>query len=235
MLTRLAGSVVAAVVLFAVPLAAQPCTPFADSFESGDLSLWDDNVGVVTVNTIGVPDGTYRMSAFSPGGQARSGHPNGDREYSARFWVDRGSIAVNPVGDFFRILTASGGAARLRYSSNGDVLLVAHLDSATLATSPPIPMPAGGLWVRFGWRAATADGANDGFVKYMFEGSVPVELTGLDTDTILADGVELGVSSATAGAAHFDAYQGRCDLSLLWIFVSGFESGDTAGWELSPP
>lgn len=225
--------------LLGIGAQAQPCAPFADSFETGDTSVWDTEEGAPSVTSGSTPDGVFRMSTPPPGGKVVSTGPFEEVEYSARFWFDPATLAVTGIGELFS-LELSGAVidipvAALRWNASDQVQLWTLYDSGE-AMTPPLPGPAGPVWVRFGWRAASAPGENDGWIAYQFEGSPAVWMSGLDNDSIVVDQALLGVPSVTSGVAHFDAYEGRCDLSLLLaVFGSGFESGGFEGWEVSTP
>ena len=67
--------------------------------------------------------------------------------------------------------------------------------------------------VEIDWRAATAPGANDGYLTLWINGLEKATLTALDNDTRRMDQVRLGavsgIDAGTRGTYYFDAFASR--------------------------
>ena len=68
-------------------------------------------------------------------------------------------------------------------------------------------------FVEIGWQAATAAGANNGYLTLWIDGTQRANLTGVNNNTRRIDRVRLGpvsgVDSGTRGTYYFDAFESR--------------------------
>jgi hypothetical protein len=198
---------------------------FADGFESGNLSAWTGSVtnsGNLSVSPGAALAGSFGLQATFNNTTAmyvRDDSPNAEPRYRARFYFDPNSITM-ASGDahiFFQgnIGTTTGvlrGSFRF-YSSQSQVRFSLLNDSGTWQNTAWFTITDLPHTLEIDWAAASAAGANNGFLTLWIDGTQKASLTGIDNDTKRIDRVTLGprsgIDAGTHGTYFFDAFESR--------------------------
>ena len=113
-------------------------------------------------------------------------------------WYANASTWVNLVE--LRYLAGSGYQLRTGIYTDGGSFL--YSGYANISDGPH--------FIELDWQAASAPGANDGFLNWWIDGIPMPPLSGLDTDTHVVEGARLGAVSSldngTRGTYYFDAF-----------------------------
>jgi hypothetical protein len=199
---------------------------FADGFESGNFSAWSSVAaggGDLSVSTAAAlaPAGTYGMQAVVNDTTAlyvRDDSPNAESRYRASFYFDPNSITIPDTKDHYLFTGFGNGAEafsiRLRVSAGAYQLGIRLIedDGGSWNSAWKTISDAAHL-VEIDWQAATAPGANDGYLTLWVDGVQKATLSGKDTDTQRIDYVELGpragIDAGTSGVEYFDAFESR--------------------------
>ncbi len=235
-----------------------------NGFETGDLSGWSSSTtdgGDLSVSTAAAATGAYGLQAVIDDLNAKEvtdSTPNSEKHYSARFYFNPNSVSI-PNDNSFDIMdgndTANGGSWVFRLILNykggfyslgtevkNDAGNFVSSDKATYIT---------GDWqaIEIEWKASSAPGANDGYMKLWINDVLVDEFTGVDNDTrSLTDiylGAVSGLDAGTAGTIYFDDFESRTGSHIGLdpngptlqppltdlAFVDGFESGDFSSWD----
>jgi hypothetical protein len=145
--------------------------------------------------------------------------PNAEPHYRARFYFDPNSVTM-ASGDYQYLLTAYNAtntvALRLQFkiaSGAYQVRLRSFDDSGGNQNTPYVTISDAPHSFEVEWSAATAPGANDGFVNFWIDGVSQGSLTGIDNDGYRLERIRLGltyiVSAGTSGTEYFDAFESR--------------------------
>ncbi len=198
---------------------------FADGFESGNLSAWTSsktNSGNLSVTTAAALRGTYGLQAIivnTTSIYVRDDTPNNEPRYRARFYFDPNSVTM-ASGDAHLIFvgkTISGtDVFRVWFRFSGSVYQVrANLvDNGTTYTSTAYyTISDAPHSIEIDWAAATAAGANDGYISLWIDGVLEQTMSGINNDTRRVDEVRLGpaagIAASTSGTEYFDAFESR--------------------------
>jgi hypothetical protein len=206
-----------------------PLTPpdasllFMDNFESGDLSLWGwrntDN-GDLSVSAQAAFSGNYGMQAvINDRNSLRAGYVPGNRlmHYNARFYLNPNALTL-PAGRSVAIFSGGnddGWVFCLYLKKSGDAYTLttcAADDAWNWIEAAPVIINNGWNTVEVEWKAASAPGANDGYVKLWVDGVLSATLANLDNDQQRLDYVDLGamnISSGVIGTLYFDDFESR--------------------------
>jgi hypothetical protein len=215
---------------------------FKEGFENGDLSAWSASMA-------DPGDLTVTPSAALVGGQGLQvriddntptylvdNSPNTEPRYRLRYYFDPNSITM-ANGDIHGILYGYSGSSTpvllisFRYSS-GTYQIQAGLmdDGATWSYTGWFTISDAPHSIEVDWKAASADGANDGSLTFWIDGVQKSYIIGVDNDTRQIDSVRLGavagIDSGTRGSYFFDAFESR---RLSYI---GMVSGAVEIWTL---
>lgn len=198
---------------------------FADGFESGNLSAWTaslTNGGNLSVSPGAALTGSSGLQATFNNTNAmyvRDDSPNAEPRYRARFYFDPNSITMTSgdthiffqgnVGTTIGVVRGTfrfySGQYQVRFSLIDDGTTWLNTLWFTLSDAPHA--------LEIDWAAATAAGANNGFLTLWIDGVQKASLTGIDNDTRRVDRVYLGppsgVDAGTQGAYFFDAFESR--------------------------
>lgn len=198
---------------------------FADSFESGNLSAWSSSVtdgSDLSVSTAAALSGAYGLQAVidSNGAiYATDQTPQAETRYRARFYFDPNSItmASGDLHDIFRAYqggtTTAPTGIQLRFDQGfHQVRAWVRRDNGSVAYTAWAPITDAPHALEINWSAATAAGANDGYVELYVDGNLMDAEWNLDNDTRRVDYVRLGplfIDTGTRGTYYFDAFESR--------------------------
>jgi uncharacterized protein YjiK len=198
---------------------------FADGFESGNLSAWTASAvdaGDLSVTGAATLVGSKGLQAVIDDTNAihvTDDTPNAEPRYRARFYFDPNSISM-ASGDnhylFFGYAGTSTGVVRgqFRFSSGQYQIRFSLInDSGTWLNTIWFPISDAPHSFEFDWRAASAAGANDGYLTLWIDGAQTANITGVDNDTRRIDRARLGprsgLDTGTRGTYYFDAFESR--------------------------
>jgi hypothetical protein len=148
----------------------------------------------------------------------QSSHPNGDKTYRVRFFVNLSRLNLASHSEFDLFAAYSGTDPLPSAAATGNAVLRAvvyelpdgtkSLEVYTRNDSGEVQHPFspelvnGWRAIEIQWSAATASGANNGFVTFWVDGVAQPSLTGIDSDAQVINyarwGAVTGVSTSTA-------------------------------------
>ena len=198
---------------------------FANDFEAGNLSAWTGSVtdaGDLSVTSAAALVGTKGLQAVIDDTNLiylTDDSPNNEPRYRARFYFDPNSISM-AGGDNHRIFVAFTGTStavirsEFRYYSGAYQFQFLVLnDSGNWQPTSWVTISDAKHAIEFDWKAATAVGANNGYLTLWIDGNQQANLTGVDNDTRRVDRVRLGtiygVDTGTRGTYYFDDFVSR--------------------------
>lgn len=195
---------------------------FADDYESGDLSAWSDvqNSGDnLSVSTGAALEGSYGMLVVIDSNSSMyvvDDSPNEETHYRASFLFDPNSIAMSENDKHF-ILRAFDGRVpvmqiRFRYvNSQYELNVGVRDDTRRLHPSSMIPLSDSLHKIEFDWRAAAAEGSNDGGIEVWLDDISVISVSNLDSDSYQIDAVRMGavssIDTGTRGTYYFDSFE----------------------------
>jgi hypothetical protein len=197
----------------------------ATTFTAGDLVILRNGFSVATGATLTVEIDR----ALYPDAWVQDDTPDGEKVYSARFYVDPTQVDLELTQSFYHFLAFDGGGdPELRVGMKQDgserrLFLDVFLDSggvATTAGTNELELPDGWRWVEVGWTAST--GANNG-TAYLCVDQGDLEpacepLASLDNDTGAIDFVRWGAvdvpSGSDVGNLDLDDFESRSSLLI---------------------
>ena len=217
---------------------------FADGFEGG-LSTWTNAVtggGDLSVTPAAAMVGTLGLQAVindtSPI-YVRDDTPNNESRYRARFYFDPNGIemANYDTHSIFYGYNASTHILVVDFRIANGVYQVRALtlsDTGTWRISNYYPISDGPHYLELDWQAASANGANDGYLTLYIDGVQQTSVVGIDNDTRRIERVALGavtgIDATTHGTYFFDAFESR---RTSYIGLEGiradFSSNPTGG------
>ncbi|MCP5096742.1 MAG: LamG domain-containing protein [Chloroflexi bacterium] len=195
---------------------------FADGFESGDFSAWSavvDVEGDLSISNVAAMEGVYGMAALIDDMSAkylRDDTPLGENHYRFRFIYDPNNLSLDrkiihqimaardAVGDVVRVEIRPWIAGRYQMRASlrtdgGDYISTAWF---TIIDEAHV--------VEVDWQAATAAGANDGFLSLWIDEELMETQNGIDNDMARVDETRLGPSEGsdenTSGTEYFDDF-----------------------------
>jgi hypothetical protein len=249
----------------AVPTTPQPPSPpiFSDGFESGDFSAWEavfTDGGDLSVSAQAAAVGSYGMQAVIDDTTelyTQDALSSTATHYSARFYFDPNSVSIpSPEQSGFGLLLADGISDYwllcLYVDKQGPyyTLTLCGLDDTdTWLEGAPVYITDDWQALEIEWQAASAPGANDGFIKLWVNDALVDSLENIDNDLQSIADVYLGVmdlTGGTSGTVYFDAFESRAGSHIGLeaggpslstqpflpdlIFADGFENGDLSAW-----
>ena len=195
---------------------------FSDGFETGNLSAWTAAAtggGDLSVTAAAALDGSYGLQVLindNGGMYVQDDHPNSESAYLARFLLDPNSISM-AGGDnhpIFRGYFGSQWIVHLAlFYQNGSYLLQtgASSDGGTWSLSSLLSISDAPHQVELEWRAASAAGANDGYLILRIDQVQRYRTPNLDNDTQRIDSIRLGpllgLPSGTRGVYYIDKFE----------------------------
>ena len=213
---------------------------FKDGFESGNFSAWtssNTNNGNLSANPSAALFDSYGMRAVigsTISMDVTDERPTLETHYRARFYFDPNSITMADgnihnifqgyqyapdTSNFssilqvdFRCINVSGcNNINGGYQVRGRI--VDDSGSSFPVSAGWIPITDASHFIELDWSAATAVGANDGYLTVWVDGVQVQSLPGIDNDTRHIDRVKLGpvsgLDSGTTGNYYFDAFESR--------------------------
>lgn len=145
--------------------------------------------------------------------------PNAEPHYRARFYFDPTSISMRSGNAHYIFYGYSGTSTvvlriEFRYYLSSYQLRAGLVnDGTTWKTSSWFTISDAPHYVEIDWKAATAAGANNGYLALWIDGTQRANLTGVDNDTRRIDRVRLGpvagIDSGTRGTYSLDAFESR--------------------------
>ena len=198
---------------------------FADSFEAGNLSAWSSSAtggGDLSASTSAALAGASGLQAVINDNTSlyvTDDTPNAEQRYRARFYFDPNSIAMTS-GNAHYILQGYSGTTtavlrtEFRFSSPNYQLRAALLNNgSTWANTSWFSIGDAPHFVEIDWQAATAAGANNGYLTLWIDGTQRANLTGVNNNTRRIDRVRLGpvsgIDTGTRGTYYLDAFESR--------------------------
>ena len=146
--------------------------------------------------------------------------PNAEPRYRARFYFDPNSL-VMANGDYQYILVGFANSTnttvlRVAFKNTSGVYqLQARIlnDSAVWQSTPYVSISDAPHVIEVDWVAASAVGANDGYLTFWIDGVEQGSLVGIDDDSYRMERVRLGLvyisATGTSGTYFFDAFESR--------------------------
>jgi hypothetical protein len=144
--------------------------------------------------------------------------PEAESRYRARFNFDPNGIYMPDMSSIQILNGRSGSTAVLVVEMriiNGEyqVRVLALTDGGTWRIGSYFPISDGEHTIELDWQAATAEGADDGYLSLWIDGGFRSTLMGIDNDTRRIErgmlGAIAGVNSTTNGTLYFDAFESR--------------------------
>jgi hypothetical protein len=196
---------------------------FADSFESGNFSMWSaciTDVNDLSVSAAAKMVGNYGMQALLDDNVAiycTDDTPSAETRYLASFYFDPNTITmVN--GDTHTIFGGYAGTStlvlRLQFRRSAGLYQVQAAilsDGTAWKTSTWTTISDAPHQIKLDWRAATAAGANDGRLMLWIDDVQKADLTAVDNDTRRIDRARLGavaaIDTGTRGTYFFDEFE----------------------------
>jgi len=198
---------------------------FADGFESGDLSAWSSsrtNGSGLSVSSAAAVTGNYGLQVAIDDNNAiyvRDDSPSAETHYRARFYFDPNSISMANNDAHYLFYGYAGTSTlvlRVEFRfSKGNYQLRAALrnDSNSWKRGSWFTIADTLHFIEIDWRAATANGANNGGLTLWIDGAQRANLTGVGNDTRRLDHMKLGavsgIDTGTRGAYYFDGFESR--------------------------
>ena len=140
--------------------------------------------------------------------------PNSERHYYASFYFAPNSISMRERDNF--VLFRGTGLStvfqlNLSFISGAYRLTISTLDDANIWRGGELVINDAPHFIEIDWRAASSDGANDGYVILSIDAVQQVVIPGLNNDTLMIDNIRLGavqgIHKNTRGSIHFDEFQ----------------------------
>jgi len=199
---------------------------FADGFESGNFSAWSlasTGGGDLSVSASAALVGSNGMQAVindTTMMYVQDDLPNAEPRYRARFYFDPNSL-VMANGNYQYILQGYANSTntfvlRVEFKkSSGVYQMRARIldDSAVWQSTPYVSITDAPHALEVDWAAASADGANDGYLTFWIDGVQQGSLMGIDNDSYRMERVRLGLTyiygTGTSGTYFFDAFESR--------------------------
>ena len=226
---------------------------FEDSFETGNINAWTANANPaglsVSAGAALVGNTGLHVNLTSNADTYLSDdRPNGEARYRVRFYVDPNTLPMAEL-DSFPLFSGYQGSnivvtrIDLRRTGNQYQLRAGLIsDIGVWKYTPYYPLRDEATMIEIEWRAATAAGANNGYLAFWLDSSPLARLTAIDNDTQRIDSVRLGavtgVDAGTRGAFYLDAFTARRQSYIGFamppandpIFADSFESGNLLAW-----
>ncbi len=175
----------------------------------------------MSVSTAAAMAGTYGMQAAVNSTApiyVTDDSPNSEPQYRARFYFNPNSVTMpnsNALTIFNGYQGTSTAAVRvqLRYQSGYQIRAGLANNALSWTSSGWFTISNAPHYIEFYWAAATAAGANNGFLTLWIDGTQRANLTGIANDTLRIDRVQMGavagIPSGTLGTYYFDTFESR--------------------------
>jgi RHS repeat-associated protein len=243
----------------ALPAPSKTDALFSDGFEAGNFSAWSSSTtdgGHLSVTTTAAIVGSKGMQAYINDNNAlyvTDNNPFSETHYRARFYYDPNNI-VMASANVFTLFDASNrsGTQQMsvefgRTASDFQVRAGIRNDAGTWSYLSYTNLMDGPHAFEIEWKAATASGANNGYLTLWMDGTQLGSLTGIDNDAALIDsarwGGVSGIDSGTRGTVYFDGFVSQRESYVGLdggalpapsktdnLFGDGFESNNLSAW-----
>jgi hypothetical protein len=200
---------------------------FADGFESCDLSAWPSSTTDGGDLSAGPPGlvGACSLRAVIDDNVSiyvTSNHPNAESRYRARFYFNPNSISM-ASGDLHTILlgrTGSGASVFTVQLNNNTGTNTGYRirtqifnDAGSSTNGTYFGITNATHYIEIDWQAATAAGANNGYITLWIDGVQKYTSPGIDNDARRVEEIRLGatagIDAGTRGTYYFDAFESR--------------------------
>lgn len=206
------------------PTLSAPLTDliFKDDFESGDFALWSSTSlggGDLSVSSPSALFGLYGMQAIindTTSMGVTDFSPTDEVQYHARFYLDPNSISI-PNNNGFSIFSAGGDAGlvfRVALNKSGGSYTLqtqAYHDAGGAVSGQPTAITDESQLIEVAFKASSAAGVNDGYLKLWLNDALVDTIPNLDNDVRLVEYVNLGATSGvdtgTSGTLYFDQFE----------------------------
>ena len=139
--------------------------------------------------------------------------PNNERHYRASFYFDPNSLRM-ANGESFGLLRGAGPSTifqlTLSLVSDAYRLTIWTIDDTNTWHTGELAISDSPNLIEIDWRAASSNGANDGYVILRVNASQQVIIPDLNNDTLDIDDIFLGavagIDKNTRGPIYFDAF-----------------------------
>jgi hypothetical protein len=200
---------------------------FAENFEQGHLGGWSSKItdsGDLAVKAAAALVGHYGMRALIDSNGAilvSDERPTAETRYRARFYFDPNSIRMAEAdshGIFFGFsgsdITRPVLRAQMRFASGTyQVQISTLMDNTSWRNSQWLTLSDNPHSLEIAWQASSAQGANNGSLRFWLDGVQRVSWKGIDNDTWRIERVRLGIVSGidtgTRGTYFFDGFESR--------------------------
>ena len=234
-----------------------PAKLFSDGFELGDISVWSRNVpdgSSLTVTLGAAITGTKGLQVAINDNNDKyvvDERLNNEPRYRVRFYFDPNSLSMANLNSFTLFSAVNQTTIDLRFSA-GDYQVRASItnDSSSTVYSPWVTITDGPHALELDWKAASATGANDGYLTFWVDGVQQGSLTAIDNDTRRVTSVQMGafsgIDTGTRGNIFLDAFESRYTeyigldpnapnppeppTKIDALFSDNFESGGLTNW-----
>jgi hypothetical protein len=199
---------------------------FSDGFESRDFSSWTSNWtddGDLSVSAAAKYQGDFGMEALiddTGSIYVYDDTPRAEKGYRARFYFDPNSLVMSS-GDHHTIFDGQDTATTAQIFTvgmnydNGDYRLYASARRDNYSWGYTGYHTISDDWhvLEIEWQAASAAGANDGYLKLWIDDTLVDTISSVDNDTYSTGQIKLGATSGvdagTSGTIYFDAFESR--------------------------
>jgi subtilisin family serine protease len=206
----------------------QPDPIFANGFESGNLSAWSSSAtggGDLSATPAAALIGTYGMQAVINDNTSlyvSDTTPANESRYRARFYFNPRSIQM-ASGDVHTLLlgrTSSGGSVFTIQLNNNTgttsgyrIRTQVYNDGGSNTNGTYFGLSNATHFLEIDWQAATAAGANNGYISLWIDGVQVYTSPGIDNDGRRVEEVRLGavtgLDTGTRGTYYLDAFESR--------------------------
>jgi len=220
------------ILILILPITALAATLFSDGFESGNLTAWSSNAndgGDLSVTTAAVLHGIYGLNVYIHDTNpkfVRDDTPNSETRYRLRFYIDPNTLTI-PDAQNFVIFRARNAADTSMFSFSLKIVSGVYNVFYGVATD------TGTTWgsehnitdaphcIEIDWKAATAPGANNGFLELIIDGVSKQTSATIDNDTRIIDYILFGATDAidagTSGTFYLDDFASNNDGSEIGL------------------
>ena len=212
-----------------VSVGSNPDVIFANSFEDDDCftTQWSacvDDAGDLHFDGPSLLNGQSMRLLIDDNNAiyVTSDHPNAETHYRARFYFNPNSIGM-ASGDLHNIFVGRTGAGAnvftIQLNNNtgttaGYRIRTQVFNDATSATNGTyFSISNATHFIEIDWQAATAAGANNGYITLWIDGVQKYTSPGIDNDMRRVEQVRLGavagIDTGTRGTYYIDAFESR--------------------------
>jgi hypothetical protein len=188
-----------------------PTIFFGDDFETGDFSQWtrfNDGDGWLYPCAEAAVSGGWGACVERGDNDKRKQlideTPVNQTNFNVRFNFDINSLSMQ-AEERFRFMQVKMGAERpffivlLYRNGQYKIQLNTLLDDQTKVKTGWYVLSDEPHTVEVDWRAASADGSNNGWIRLYLDGTMLEVLSGLDNDTLYVENFKVGFTSRLAG------------------------------------